>query len=100
MVKNGELSGVGVDLDLTKRSLQSELKAKGLPWERAESFDLSAVLSQFMSLPMDADIAALSLELSVNDELRHRGNVSNMLFLPQRVLDDLTSFFTLEDGDV
>jgi hypothetical protein len=31
MVKNGELSGVGFGLDLAKRGLQSELKAKGLP---------------------------------------------------------------------
>ena len=29
-------------LDLTARDLQSELKAKGLPWEKAKAFDGSA----------------------------------------------------------
>ena len=98
LVKNGELSGVGFGLDLTKRGLQSELKAKGLPWERAKSFDRSAVLSEFVALP--AGIAGLSLELWINDELRQQGGVADMLFSPQVVLDDLKTFLTLEDGDV
>lgn len=98
MVKNGELSGVGFGLDLTKRGLQNELKAKGLPWERAKSFDRSAVLSEFVALP--AGIAGLSLELWINDELRQQGGVADMLFSPQVVLDDLKTFLTLEDGDV
>jgi len=98
LVKNGELSGVGFGLDLTKRGLQNELKAKGLPWERAKSFDRSAVLSEFVALP--AGIAGLSLELWINDELRQQGGVADMLFSPQVVLDDLKTFLTLEDGDV
>lgn len=98
LVKNGELSGVGFGLDLTKRGLQSALKAKGLPWERAKSFDRSAVLSEFVALP--AGIAGLSLELWISDELRQQGGVANMLFSPQEVLDDLKTFLTLEDGDV
>lgn len=98
LVKNGELSGVGFGLDLTKRGLQSELKSKGLPWERAKSFDRSAVMSEFVALP--AGIAGLSLELWINDELRQQGGVADMLFSPQVVLDDLKIFLTLEDGDV
>ena len=35
LISSGELRGVGFGLDLTKRDLQSKLKAKGLPWERA-----------------------------------------------------------------
>ena len=38
-VKEGKLDAVGFGLDLTKRALQSTLKAKGLPWERAKAFD-------------------------------------------------------------
>lgn len=98
MIENDEFTGVGFGLDLTKRGLQSELKSKGLPWERAKSFDHSAVLSKFMPLP--ADIDALSLELWVNNELRQQGGVTDMLFSPQIVLDDLKTFLTLEDGDV
>ncbi len=49
-IKNGEIDAVGFGLDLTKRELQSALKAKQLPWERAKAFDGSAVLSKFVSL--------------------------------------------------
>ena len=98
MIENDQFSGVGFGLDLTKRGLQSELKSKGLPWERAKSFDHSAVLSEFIPLP--ADIDTLSLELWVNDGLRQQGGVADMLFSPQTVLDDLQTFLTLENGDV
>ena len=42
MVKQGELDALGFGLDLTKRELQSKLKSKGLPWERAKAFDAAA----------------------------------------------------------
>ena len=44
VVMNNQLAGVGFGLDLTKREVQSKLKTKGLPWERAKAFDGSAVL--------------------------------------------------------
>ena len=43
LIASGELRGVGFGLDLTKRDLQYQLKDKGWPWERAKSFDRSAV---------------------------------------------------------
>ena len=47
LVKDGNVSGVGFGLDLTKRDLQSKLKEAGLPWERAKAFDGSALFSPF-----------------------------------------------------
>ena len=63
LVENGKYSAVGLGLDLTKRELQSKLKAKGLPWERAKAFDGSAVFSRFV--PLDGiDINSLQLSYS------------------------------------
>ncbi len=42
------VAGYGVALDLTLRDLQSQLKAKGLPWEIAKGFDSSCPLSDFV----------------------------------------------------
>ena len=47
VVLSGEIAGVGFGLDLTKRKLQSRLKAMGLPWERSKAFDGAAVFSEF-----------------------------------------------------
>jgi len=45
------LDAMTVGLDFTARDLQTELKNKGLPWERAKGFDGSAVLVNLASHP-------------------------------------------------
>ena len=42
-ISNGRATAAGFGLDLTKRTLQGQLKKKGLPWERAKAFDLSLI---------------------------------------------------------
>ena len=39
---------ISVGIDFTARDLQAQLKAKGLPWEKAKSFDGSAVIGEFL----------------------------------------------------
>jgi 2-keto-4-pentenoate hydratase/2-oxohepta-3-ene-1,7-dioic acid hydratase in catechol pathway len=97
-VGGGKLTAVGFGLDLTKRSLQSLLKAKGLPWERAKAFDGAALFSDFVALP--SDIALLSLRLLVDDEQRQHGGVNLMIHAPDAILRELAAFTTLEDGDI
>ena len=38
------IDGIGLGIDFTARDLQEKLKSKGLPWERAKSFDGSAIV--------------------------------------------------------
>lgn len=98
LVENGQFAAVGFGLDLTKRSLQSKLKAKGLPWERAKAFNGAAVLSDFVSIDMIDD--SLSLELSINGEVIQAGGVELMMYKPKDILTELATFIDLEDGDV
>ncbi|NQY34700.1 MAG: fumarylacetoacetate hydrolase family protein [Alteromonadaceae bacterium] len=100
--QRGKFCAVGFGLDLTKRSLQSKLKDKGLPWERAKAFDGSAVFSDFVvieSLDYVSE-SALSLELAINDKVIQAGGVELMMYKPEQVLKELQTFMTLEDGDV
>jgi len=98
IVYSGKITGVGFGLDLTKRDVQSVLKAKGLPWERAKSFDGSAVLSHFVNVPEDID--TLSMELYINEKLTQHATIDLMLNKPNRLLAEVRSFLTLEDGDL
>ncbi|CAH8194489.1 fumarylacetoacetate hydrolase family protein [Vibrio aestuarianus] len=99
LVENGKYSAVGLGLDLTKRELQSKLKAKGLPWERAKAFDGSAVFSRFV--PLDGiDINSLQLELFINCVRVQCGGVNQMLYSPSTILEELKSYTSLRDGDV
>ncbi len=98
LIQHGELAAVGFGLDLTKRGLQSKLKDKGLPWERAKAFDGAAVFSKFVALPEDME--TLTLQLNVNGEVRQQGGVSLMMYKPQTILQELSRFTSLEDGDI
>jgi len=98
VVEAGKLAAVGFGLDLTKRTLQSKLKGKSLPWERAKAFDGAALFSEFVPLPQE--ISKLSLELTVDGELRQAGGVELMMYKPETILHELSKFTTLEDGDI
>jgi 2-keto-4-pentenoate hydratase/2-oxohepta-3-ene-1,7-dioic acid hydratase in catechol pathway len=98
LVENGRFSAVGIGLDLTKRQLQSQLKSKGLPWERAKAFNGSAILSDF--IPISTDNQEWCFSLTVNDQLAQLGHSQLMIYSPAQIFNELASFITLEDGDV
>ena len=98
VVNGGKLSAVGFGLDLTKREVQSRLKAKGLPWERAKCFDGAAVFSDFVSF--DGELADLRMELSINGEIIQQAGYELMMNKPEDILQEIGEFMTLEDGDV
>ncbi len=97
-VHHGKLAAVGFGLDLTKRVLQTTLKEKGLPWERAKAFDGAALFSEFVALPKD--IKHLSLRLDVDGALRQAAGVDLMIYKPDAIIRELATFITLEDGDI
>ncbi len=102
----GRFLAVGFGLDLTKRGLQGDLKAKGLPWERAKAFDGAAVFSGFVALKKETCLEGLGseielkLELYINGKLTQCGGISLMIYKPDNILSKLQKFITLEDGDV
>ncbi|GEA52003.1 2-keto-4-pentenoate hydratase [Vibrio inusitatus NBRC 102082] len=100
LVKEGEFAAVAIGLDLTKRTTQSALKKKGLPWERSKAFDGSAILSEFVEFDGHSQDQDLSLELWINDKLVQQGNVGLMLYPPHIIKEQLAQFVTLEEGDV
>lgn len=97
LVENQQLKAVGFGLDLTKRSLQSKLKAKGLPWERSKAFDHAALLSEFVSFDC---LEALRLELLIDGEIIQTAGIELMMYPPQTILEELQAFMSLENGDV
>ncbi len=93
------IAGVGLALDLTLRDLQSTLKAKGLPWEKAKAFDGSCSLSAFVA-PAGLDLTQLELTLRINDQIRQQGNTAQMLLPVTALLAYISAWFTLLPGDV
>jgi 2-keto-4-pentenoate hydratase/2-oxohepta-3-ene-1,7-dioic acid hydratase in catechol pathway len=98
LYQEGRFSAVAVGLDLTKRTLQAKLKAKGLPWERAKAFNGSAVFSDFVLI--DNMDNSLSLSLTIDGEIIQSGGVELMMVKPNEILTQLQDFMDLEDGDI
>ena len=98
LIKNSQIVGIGFGLDLTKADIQNKLKEKGLPWERAKSFDGSAVLSSFIKL--ESNIETIEMKLYVNGVLTQHANHELMIYKPNKILEEIETFMHLEDGDI
>jgi len=90
---------IGLGIDFTDRELQSKLKAKGLPWEKAKAFDGSAVIGQFYS-KKQYDLENLQFQLLKNDDVMQDGNTNTMLWNIDEIIAYVSQFFTLKKGDI
>lgn len=97
LIRQGHVVGAGIGMDLTKRTIQTQLKAKGLPWEKSKAFDGSAVFTPFVPIQ---SIDNLALSLHINNELRQQGHVNEMLFSPSAIIQDIQKFMSLNDNDI
>ena len=90
---------IGLGIDLTDREMQSKLKEKGLPWEKAKAFDGSAVIGKFYAKEK-FDLNNLSFQLTKNDELVQDGNTKSMLWKIDELVAYVSQYFTLKKGDI
>lgn len=94
-------SEVGLGIDFTARDVQSRLKERGHPWERAKAFDGSAVVGGFVSLEqLGKDIQSLQFSLRNHDKVVQEGSTSDMLFTVDRLISEVSKFMTLKVGDL
>lgn len=91
---------IGLGIDFTARDLQSKLKEKGLPWEKAKGFDGAAVIGKWVSKDRYTDLENLSFKLEKNGEVVQDGNSSLMLWPIDELISYVSKFFTLKKGDI
>ncbi len=92
---------IGLGIDFTARDLQSKLKDKGLPWEKAKAFDRSAVIStEFIAKDQLPDLKSIKFELKKNGETVQQGDSSYMLFPIDELISQVSNYFTLKIGDL
>jgi 2-keto-4-pentenoate hydratase/2-oxohepta-3-ene-1,7-dioic acid hydratase in catechol pathway len=93
-------SEIGLGIDFTARDIQEEVKAKGLPWERAKGFDGSAVISRTFINKEELDINNIGFSLSKNGDSVQEGNSKDMLFNFDKIIAYISQFYTLKIGDL
>lgn len=89
--------GHAVGIDLTRRDLQADAKAKGRPWDMAKGFDASAPIG---ALTPGAPPAAGAITLRVNGDLRQNGDLSQMIWNVAEVISKLSTYVALAPGDL
>ena len=91
---------IGLGIDFTARDIQSQHKEKGLPWELAKAFDNSAAVSAFSNKEEFDDLSDVNFELYLNEDLRQKGNTSNLLFSYEKIIAFVSQYITLKKGDL
>ena len=91
---------ISLGIDFTARDVQDELKSKGLPWEKAKSFDGSAVIGKWVSKSNYKDLDHLSFSLKKNNEIVQSASSELMLWKIDELISYVSQFFTLKKGDI
>ena len=91
---------IGLGIDFTARDLQNELKAKGLPWEKAKGFDGSAVVGKFVPVDSLKNRDNIEFQLLKNGSIVQCGFSRDMIFDIDSIIEYVSQFVTLKIGDI
>ena len=91
---------ISLGIDFTARDLQNELKAKGLPWEKAKAFDGAAVIGKWISKTNFKNIDDINFSLYKNETSVQQGNTNLMLWKIDELIEYVSKYFTLKIGDI
>ncbi|WP_438966745.1 fumarylacetoacetate hydrolase family protein [Flavobacterium sp.] len=91
---------IGLGIDFTARDVQADLKAKGLPWEKAKAFDGSALIGDFLPKEEFKSLENINFELHSNGNMVQQGNTSLMLWKIDELIAYISQYFTLKKGDI
>lgn len=91
---------IGLGIDFTARDLQSDLKAKGLPWEKAKAFDGAAVIGKWLSKNTFGNVDDIAFTLQKNGTVVQDGNTAQMLWKIDELISYVSQYFTLKIGDI
>ena len=92
--------GYSVGIDLTCRDLQNEAKNKGRPWTFAKSLQNSAPISDITPVEKCGYLQESNIQLSVNGNIRQKNDLKNMIRPVQKIISELSQFYTLFPGDI
>ena len=91
---------VSIGIDFTARDLQSELKSKGLPWEKAKAFDGSALVGNWINKSEFKNVNDIDFSLNKNGVIVQKGNTGQMLWNCDELIYEISKYFTLKIGDI
>jgi fumarylpyruvate hydrolase len=92
--------GYALGNDLTRRDLQSQQRAKGLPWEISKGFDHAAPLTAVHPVSQVGHPSRARIWLEVNGKRRQDSSLDQMIWSVAEIIAELSTYFRLEPGDL
>jgi 2-keto-4-pentenoate hydratase/2-oxohepta-3-ene-1,7-dioic acid hydratase in catechol pathway len=91
---------LSVGIDFTARDIQNDLKAKGLPWEKAKAWDNSAAVGKWIPFLNVKNKKDINFGLYKNKELVQQGKSSLMLNNFDSIVAYISTYFSINIGDL
>ncbi|MFG1378496.1 fumarylacetoacetate hydrolase family protein [Xanthobacter autotrophicus] len=92
--------GYGAGLDMTRRDLQLDARAKGRPWDLGKAFEQSAVLAPLTRMAAFGEIGPQRIALSVDGEVRQQAHLSDLVWSVPEIIAHLSQYYHLGPGDL
>lgn len=97
---NKYVEGYFVGIDFTDRDLQATAKKNSSPWTLAKSQDGFFAVSGFVAAERVRNPHDLEISLRINDKYVQRENTRHMIFQLPTLIEYISSFMTLHEGDM
>jgi 2-keto-4-pentenoate hydratase/2-oxohepta-3-ene-1,7-dioic acid hydratase in catechol pathway len=94
------VDAITVGIDFTARDVQADLKAKGLPWEKAKAWDNSAIVGEWKPFNAEAAGPDILFSLTKNGQTAQSGTTQDMIYSFETLLEHISGYFTLSPGDL
>jgi fumarylpyruvate hydrolase len=92
--------GYAAGLDMTRRDLQLDARAKGRPWDLGKDFEQSAVISDIVKAADFGSVGPQRIQLKVDGRTRQSALLSDLVWSVPEIIAHLSGFYHLAPGDL
>jgi fumarylpyruvate hydrolase len=92
--------GYACGLDMTRRDLQLDARAKGRPWDLGKAFEQSAIIAPITKAESFAAIGPQRIMLKQNDAIKQDAKLSDLVWSIPELVSHLSRYYHLAPGDL
>ena len=94
------ISEIAVGIDYTAKDVLAASRENKGPWALAKGFDGASPMSGFKPIAHFPDLSNINFDLKINGEQKQVGNTSLMIYNFAEIIAYVSTFMTLEPGDL
>ncbi|WEK48821.1 MAG: fumarylacetoacetate hydrolase family protein [Candidatus Kaistia colombiensis] len=92
--------GYACGLDMTRRDLQLNARAKSRPWDFGKNFEQSTIMAPITRATAFAEIGPQEIVLDVNGERRQAAHLDDLVWNVPEIVSHLSHYYHLQPGDL